>query len=151
MKRRGPVRSGAKSSVIYGDDTMGRIGKRVLAVPAGVEIKIDDGKIQVKGPKGTLTQEYLPAVKMKVEDQKFYALCETDGRKELALQGTYNALVKNMIVGVTAGFQKELDLIGIGYRASMQGKKLLIQAGYSHPVEFEPPPGIEFAVAGNTG
>lgn len=105
-------------------------------------------QIQVKGPKGTLTQEYLPAVKMKVEDQKFYALCETDGRKELALQGTYNALVKNMIVGVTAGFQKELDLIGIGYRASMQGKKLLIQAGYSHPVEFEPPPGIEFAVAG---
>jgi large subunit ribosomal protein L6 len=135
---------------------MGRIGRRVLAIPAEVEIKIDDGKIQVKGPKGTLTQEYLPVVKptivgkMKVEDQKFYVLCETDDRKALALQGTYNALVKNMIAGVTNGFQKELDLIGIGYRASMQGKKLQIQVGYSHPVEFEPAPGIEFAVAGNT-
>lgn len=129
---------------------MGRIGKRILAVPAGVEVKIDDGRVQVKGPKGTLTQEYLPVVKMKVEDHKFYSVCETDDRQVLALQGTYNALVKNMIVGVTAGFQKELDLIGIGYRAAMQGKKLVVQIGYSHPVEFDPPPGIEFEVKGNT-
>ena len=127
---------------------MGRIGKRILAIPAGVEIKILDGKIQVKGPKGALTQEYQPRVQMKIEENKFHTLCETDDRQTLALQGTYNALVKNMITGVTAGFEKNLELVGVGYRAQMQGKKLSLQIGFSHPVEFDPPEGIEFAVAG---
>ncbi len=127
---------------------MGRIGKRILTVPAGVEIKITGGKVQVKGPKGTLTQEYQPLVKMKIEDGKFYTLCESEGRRALALQGTYNALVRNMIAGVTEGFEKNLELVGVGYRAQMQGKKLSLQLGFSHPVEFDPPEGIEFAVAG---
>jgi large subunit ribosomal protein L6 len=127
---------------------MGRIGKRILSIPAGVEVKIIDGKIQVKGPKGTLMQAYQPLVQVKVEDGKFYTLCESTDRRALALQGTYNALVKNMIVGVTAGFEKNLELVGVGYRAQMQGKKLSLQIGFSHPVEFDPPEGIEFAVAG---
>jgi large subunit ribosomal protein L6 len=129
---------------------MGRIGKRALAVPAGVEIKVDDGQISVKGPKGSLTQAYRPAVQIKVENKQVLTVCDGNDRQAVALQGTYNALLKNMIAGVTAGFEKELDLVGVGYRAQMQGKKLQLQIGYSHPVEFEPPAGIEFAVAGNT-
>jgi large subunit ribosomal protein L6 len=129
---------------------MGRIGKRKLDIPAGVEVKIGDGQIQVKGPKGTLVQTIRPQVTLKVEDKKILTLCAGDERQALAMQGMYNALIKNMITGVTAGFQKDLDLVGVGYRAQMQGKKLTLQLGYSHPVEFEPPAGVEFTVQGNT-
>jgi large subunit ribosomal protein L6 len=129
---------------------MGRIGKRIIDIPAGVEVKISDGKIEVKGPKGTLVQEFLPMVEMTVADKKLQTLCQSPDRQAVALQGTYNALVKNMIAGVTTGFQKELDMVGVGYRAVMQGKKLQLQVGYSHPIEFEPPAGVEFAVDKNT-
>jgi large subunit ribosomal protein L6 len=129
---------------------MGRIGKRALTIPAGVEIKVDDGRIQVKGPKGTLVQELRPQVAVKVEGGSVLTVCQSDERLALAMQGMYNALIKNMITGVTAGFQKDLDLVGVGYRAQMQGKKLQLQLGYSHPIEFDPPAGVEFAVQGNT-
>jgi len=129
---------------------MGRIGKRQLVIPAGVEVKVAGGEIHVKGPKGTLVQTYVPAIEIKVAEGKVLTLCTADDTKTAALQGLYNSLIKNMIVGVTAGFQKELDLVGVGYRAAMQGKKLQIQVGYSHPVEIDPPVGIEFAVASNT-
>jgi large subunit ribosomal protein L6 len=113
-----------------------------------VEIKVQDGQVQVKGPKGTLVQAYRPAVQIKVADNKFTTVCEAGDRQELALTGTYNAIIKNMITGVTTGFEKDLEMIGVGYRAQLQGKKLLLQVGYSHPVEFEPPAGIEFVVTG---
>ncbi|MFA5113598.1 MAG: 50S ribosomal protein L6 [Candidatus Margulisiibacteriota bacterium] len=129
---------------------MGRIGKRALAIPAGVEVKIDNGQIQVKGPKGTLVQALRPQVAVKVEDKKLLTVCTTEERLAQAMQGMYNALIKNMFTGVTTGFQKDLDLVGVGYRAQMQGKKLQLQLGFSHPVEFEPPAGVEFAVQGNT-
>jgi len=129
---------------------MGRIGKRALEIPAGIEIKIEGGRITVKGPKGTLIQDCLPVVKMKVEDKKLFTTCESGERLAVALQGTYNALLKNMIAGVAGGFEKDLEMIGVGYRAQMQGKKLTLQAGFSHPVEFDPPEGIEFSVTGNT-
>lgn len=129
---------------------MGRIGKRALEIPAGVEVKIDNGQIQVKGPKGTLVQELRPQVAVKVEDKKLFTVCTSEERLAQAMQGMYNALIKNMFTGVTTGFQKDLDLVGVGYRAQMQGKKLQLQLGFSHPVEFEPPAGVEFAVQGNT-
>ncbi|MCU0640582.1 MAG: 50S ribosomal protein L6 [Candidatus Margulisbacteria bacterium] len=128
----------------------GRIGKRELAIPAGVEVKVSDGQVVVKGPKGTLTQALRPQVAVKVEGQKVLTVCATSERLAQAMQGLYNSLIKNMITGVTTGFQKDLDLVGVGYRAAMAGKKLQLQLGYSHPVEFEPPTGIEFSVQGNT-
>lgn len=129
---------------------MGRIGKRALVIPSGVDIKVIDGTIQVKGPKGTLIQAYDPKVSIKVESGKVMTLTAAADGESLAMQGLYNSLVKNMITGVTAGFEKDLEMVGVGYRAQMQGKKLSLSAGFSHPVEFDPPPGIEFAVTGNT-
>jgi len=129
---------------------MARIGKRTLIVPAGVEVKVTDGVISVKGPKGTLTQSYDHRVTVKVEAGKVTTLIGAADNESLALQGLYNSLLKNMIVGVTTGFEKDLEMVGVGYRAQMQGKTLQLQAGYSHLVEFVPPPGIEFVVTGNT-
>ncbi|MBN3032765.1 MAG: 50S ribosomal protein L6 [Candidatus Saganbacteria bacterium] len=127
---------------------MGRIGKRALAIPGGVDVKVTDGAIEVKGPKGVLKQAYDGRVAIKVEGGKVMTLTDGSDKESLSLQGLYNSLLKNMLTGVTAGFEKELEMIGVGYRAQMQGKKLLLLAGFSHPVEFEPPAGIEFAVAG---
>jgi large subunit ribosomal protein L6 len=129
---------------------MGRIGKRILTIPAGVEVKVADGVITVKGPKATLKQEYDHRVTLKVEAGQVTTLIAADDNESLALQGLYNSLLKNMITGVTAGFEKDLEMVGVGYRAQMQGKMLQLQAGYSHLVEFNPPPGIEFVVTGNT-
>ena len=129
---------------------MGRIGKRQLEVPAGVEIKIGPDTISAKGPKGSLTYPAHPAVKVKIEGKKATTLIEADDQKTLALQGLYNSLLQNMIVGVTVGWEKDLELSGVGYRALLQGKKLQLQIGYSHPVEIDPPAGISFEVTANT-
>jgi large subunit ribosomal protein L6 len=127
---------------------MGRIGKREIEVPPGVEVKVIDGTIQVKGPKGALTQEYRPVIKIEVKDGHVLTLCQSRDPKVLALQGLYNSLVKNMILGVTNGFEKKLEMVGVGYRAAKQGKNLQISIGYSHPVIVEPPAGIELEVEG---
>jgi large subunit ribosomal protein L6 len=149
MMKRAPKKWAAKSSVISGND-MGRIGKRTLIIPAGVEVTVRDGVITVKGPKATLKQSCDHRVTLKVEGGKAMTLIAGGDNESLALQGLYNSLLKNMIVGVTAGFEKDLEMVGVGYRAQMQGKTLQLQAGYSHLVEFVPPPGIEFVVTGNT-
>ncbi|MFH1386656.1 MAG: 50S ribosomal protein L6 [bacterium] len=129
---------------------MGRIGKRILAIPKGVEIKVADGEVQVKGPKGTLKLQVKPAVEIKVGEGVVSTLCQNNLSEAAALQGLYNSMIGNMITGVTVGFEKELDLMGVGYRAVLAGKKLQLQLGFSHPVEFDPPAGIEFAVVGAT-
>lgn len=129
---------------------MVRIGKRILEIPDGVEVKVEDGKVAVKGPKGVLIQSYNPAVSVKIDGNKVLTLCEARDPRSRALHGLYNSLIKNMLDGVTRGFEKTLELIGIGYRAAMQGKKLQIQIGYSHPVEVDPPEGISFEVEGAT-
>jgi large subunit ribosomal protein L6 len=129
---------------------MGRIGKRILEIPDKVEIKMLDGAVQVKGPKGLLVQKEDARVELKVDGKKLLTQCRSQDIQSLALQGTYNALLKNMITGVTVGFEKELELVGVGYRAQMQGKKLSLQVGYSQPVEYEQPEGIEITVTGNT-
>jgi len=127
---------------------MGRIGKRLLEIPKGVEVKVIDGTIQVKGPKGLLTQEYNHAIKIEVKDNKVTTLVQSKDPKVSALQGLYNSLVKNMMIGVTEGFEKKLEMVGVGYRAAKQGKNLQLQIGYSHPVIIEPPEGIELATEG---
>lgn len=127
---------------------MGRIGKRALAIPAGVEVKIEAGKITVKGPKGTLVQEFNPEVTVKVVDKNVLTICDSLEKRLRAQQGLYNSLIKNMMTGVTQGFEKQLELVGVGYRAQLQGKKLTFQIGYSHPVEINPPEGITFVVEG---
>jgi large subunit ribosomal protein L6 len=127
---------------------MGRIGKRILEIPKGVEIKVNDGTIVVKGPKGTLSQTYDHAIKVEVKDGKVQTVYAGKDPKVLALQGLYNSLVTNMITGVTTGFEKRLEMVGVGYRAAKEGKKLNISIGFSHPVVVDPPEGIEFAVEG---
>ncbi|MBU0629709.1 MAG: 50S ribosomal protein L6 [Candidatus Margulisbacteria bacterium] len=130
---------------------MGRIGKRILEVPKGVEIKLaPDGTISAKGPKGTIAFVMKPVVKVEIDNGKLTTVLASTDRQALAIQGLYNSMIENMITGVTKGFEKELDLVGVGYRATMAGKKLQLQLGYSHPVEFEPPQGIDFEVQGGT-
>jgi large subunit ribosomal protein L6 len=129
---------------------MARIGKRILDLPKGVEIKAQDGVITVKGPKGTLLQAYRPEVKVVIDGAKISTVCEGNDSKARSLHGLYNSLLKNMLVGVTIGFQKDLELIGVGYRAQLQGKKLQLSLGFSHPVEVDPPEGVSFEVEGQT-
>jgi len=127
---------------------MGRIGKRLLTVPKGVEVSIEDSTVSVKGPKGSLKQAYIPTIKIRVEDGNVVTLCESEDSKAKALHGLYNSLIKNMIEGVTNGFQKDLEMIGVGYRATLQGKNLQLALGYSHPILIEPPDGIVFELEG---
>ncbi|MBU1026862.1 MAG: 50S ribosomal protein L6 [Candidatus Margulisbacteria bacterium] len=127
---------------------MGRIGKRLLEIPKGVEVKVVDGTIQVKGSKGSLIQQYKQLVKIEVADGKVKMACQSKDPKILALQGLYNSLVNNMIIGVTQGFEKRLEMVGVGYRAAKQGKGLQISIGFSHPVIVDAPDGIELSVEG---
>ena len=129
---------------------MGRIGKRILNIPKGVEIKVEGDTVMVKGPKGSLTQVLRPEVKILIEGDKVSTVCGSSEAKARALHGLYNSLLKNMLDGVTLGFQKELELVGVGYRAQLQGKKLSLSLGFSHPVEVDPPAGIIFEVEGQT-
>jgi large subunit ribosomal protein L6 len=127
---------------------MGRIGKRIIEVPKGVEVKVEGGKVIVKGPKGSLTQEYNLLIKIEAKDNKVQTICESKDPKRLAMQGLYNSIIKNMIDGVTKGFEKSLEMIGVGYRAAKQGKTLQISIGFSHPVVIDPPEGIELQTEG---
>ncbi|HVN67238.1 MAG TPA: 50S ribosomal protein L6 [Candidatus Sulfotelmatobacter sp.] len=129
---------------------MARIGKKILTIPAGVEIKVEGGRVTVKGAKATLTQTIDPVILVKIDGGKVTTVYTGDDKQGLSLQGTYNSLINNMIQGVTKGFEKTLDLVGVGYRAALAGKKLSLQLGYSHPVEVDPPAGVTFEVAGGT-
>src|SRR3989339_155775 len=129
---------------------MARIGNRAIEVPKGVEVKIDKGMVTVKGAKNSLSLSHLPAVTVALDQGKIVTSCQSNDQLSRSLQGLYNSLLNNMILGVTKGFEKELDLVGVGYRAQLQGKKLQLSLGYSHPIEYDPPTGIEFEVAGGT-
>ncbi len=116
---------------------MSRIGNAPISVPGNVEISIDAANVvTVKGPKGTLKQEVNPDITIKLEDGTLTVARPTDQGRHKALHGLYRSLINNMIVGVTEGFVKELELIGVGYRASNKGNLLEIQVGYSHPIMF---------------
>ena len=126
---------------------MSRIGRMPVAVPAGVEVKVADGNlVTVKGPKGTLTQQLCTAMTIKQDGAELHVTRPNDEKENRALHGLTRALLHNMIVGVTEGYKKELDINGVGYRAAKEGKKLVLTIGYSHPVEVEEIDGITIDV-----
>ena len=121
---------------------MSRIGRQPVPVPAGVEVKIDGSRLWLKGPKGQLERELHREMLVKYEGGQLLVERPSDNKQHRSLHGLTRTLVNNMVVGVTEGFQKNLELVGVGYRASMQGKKLVMSMGYSHPVEIEPEEGL---------
>ena len=129
---------------------MSRIGNKVITVPAGVEVNIVDNFATVKGPKGELKQQFDKDMTFNIEGSEITVVRPSDSKRHRTVHGTTRAILANMIEGVSAGFKKELELIGVGYRAQMQGKKLVLSVGYSHPVEFEEIDGITLGVEGNT-
>lgn len=129
---------------------MSRIGKKPVVIPAGVEVKIEGHKVTVKGPKGTLSREFHSDIAIKVEDNHLLVERPSDNRTHRALHGTTRSLIANMVEGVSAGFTKTLELVGVGYRASKKGNNVVLNIGYSHPVEIEPLSGIELDVPTQT-
>ena len=128
---------------------MSRIGKLPVVVPAGVEVKIGEGNLlTVKGPKGTLERKLSADMNIAMEDGQIVVTRPSDLKKHRALHGLTRTLIHNMIVGVTEGYEKALEINGVGYRAAKSGKKLTLTLGYSHPVEMEDPAGIESIVKG---
>jgi len=127
-----------------------RIGNKIVVRPAGVEIKQDGNDITVKGPKGELTRTFSSDITMNIEGNEVTFTRPNDSKEMKTIHGTTRANFNNMVVGVSEGFQKALELIGVGYRAQLQGKKLVLNVGYSHPVEIEAPAGIEIEVPSNT-
>ena len=128
---------------------MSRIGRMPIAVPAGVTVEIaENNKVTVKGPKGTL-ERVLPAeMDIKMEGSEIVVSRPNDLKKMKSLHGLTRTLIHNMVIGVTEGYEKKLEINGVGYRAQKQGKKLVLALGYSHPVEMEDPEGIETTVDG---
>ncbi|XXJ19164.1 50S ribosomal protein L6 [Desulfovibrio caledoniensis] len=127
---------------------MSRIGKNPIDIPSGVEVSVGASEIQVKGPKGTLATPVDPAVAYKIEDGKVYVSRVDDSRQARGQHGLRRTLLANCVDGVTKGFTKTLEVIGVGYKVSVQGKKVVLAVGYSHPVEFDLPAGLEAKVEG---
>ena len=125
---------------------MSRIGNKPIAIPEGVEVKIDGNVVTVKGPKGTMTKEMHKDMKIEVKDNTVTVARPDDLKENRSLHGLTRTLINNMILGVTNEFSKTLEVNGVGYRAQKQGKKLVLNLGYSHPVEMEEPEGIKFEV-----
>nr|WP_216365765.1 50S ribosomal protein L6 [Enterococcus cecorum] len=127
-----------------------RIGNKVVVLPQGVEVKQNGNEITVKGPKGELTRTFSEDIKMNIEGNEVTFTRPNDSKEMKTIHGTTRAIFHNMVVGVSEGFQKALELIGVGYRAQLQGSKLVLNVGYSHPVEITAPAGITFEVPSNT-
>ena len=125
---------------------MSRIGRMPITVPAGVDVKIDGTTVTVKGPKGTLTQEIHPDMIIEREGAELLVKRPSEQKEHKALHGLTRSLLNNMVIGVTEGFKKELEINGVGYRAQKQGKKLVLILGYSHPVEMDEIDGITIDV-----
>ena len=130
---------------------MSRIGRLPIAVPAGVTVTIAaDNTVTVKGPKGELNQKINKDITVKQEGANVIVERKNDSKEQRAMHGLYRSLINNMVVGVTTGFQKSLELVGVGYRAKAEGKKLEINIGFSHPVIFDAPANIAFATPAPT-
>jgi large subunit ribosomal protein L6 len=125
---------------------MSRVGSAPITVPSGVEVTVTDGAVEVKGPKGDLSQTIDPRITISVDDGVVTLTRSDEERQSRALHGLSRALVNNMVIGVTEGYVKELQAVGVGYRAILRGSTLELQVGFSHPVTIEAPEGIEFEV-----
>lgn len=130
---------------------MSRIGKSPVTIPSGVEVKVDGNLITVKGPKGVLTQEFDSCVGITVEDGTVTFTRESDAPSHRSKHGLYRSLVNNMVIGVSEGFKKELEIVGVGYRANANGQKLELALGYSHPYVFELPSEIKVSALSEKG
>ena len=128
---------------------MSRIGKQILDIPENVEVKFDNGDFSVKGPKGELSKVFRNEIEVIIKDNKVEFKKRAENRLSKGLWGTYASHAKNMIEGVTKGFEKKLEVNGVGYRAEMQGDKIQLKVGFSHPVLIEVPKGISVSVADN--
>lgn len=130
---------------------MSRVGKKLIEVPASVTVTVsEDNTVTVKGPKGELTRQFNQDMKFEQEGNIITVVRPSDSKEHRTIHGTTRALLANMVTGVSEGFTRSLELIGVGYRASMQGNKLVLNVGYSHPVEFTPEAGLEVEVPSNT-
>ncbi|MFD0615873.1 MULTISPECIES: 50S ribosomal protein L6 [Paenibacillus] len=129
---------------------MSRIGRKPITVPSGVTVTLDNSNITVKGPKGTLTREVHKDMTVSVEENVITIVRPSDNKLHRSLHGTTRSVISNMVSGVTEGFSKNLELVGVGYRANKSGDKVVLNVGYSHPVEITPEAGIEFEVPSNT-
>lgn len=128
---------------------MSRIGLKPIDIPSGVEVKLSDGNlVEVKGPKGTLEEQLDKMMEIKIENNQVLVNRPNETKRNKSLHGLTRTLIFNMIEGVTNGYSKKLEIIGTGYRAQKQGKKLVLNLGYSHPIEMEDPQGIEVEVPG---
>lgn len=129
---------------------MSRIGRKPIAVPSGTTVALEGEAVVVKGPKGRLETPMVPGIDVSVEGGNVVVTRQNDQKQTRAFHGLIRALVANMVTGVSTGFKKDLEIVGVGYRAQMQGKKLILNLGYSNPVEFEAPEGVEIAAEGPT-
>ena len=127
---------------------MSRIGNRIIKIPEGVTVENNDNVITVKGPKGTLSRKLSENIKMELKDNELTLTIDNEAHK--AMHGTMNALISNMVTGVTEGYERGLEIVGVGYRFNVRGDKLVINAGYSHPVEMDIPEGITVEAKDNT-
>jgi len=129
---------------------MSRIGRKPIAIPSGVDVTLNGNVITVKGPKGTLTRELHKDMKVVVDGGNVSVERPSDDKLHRSLHGTTRSVIANMVSGVTEGFSKSLELVGVGYRVNKQGDKIVLNVGYSHPVEIVPDKGIEFEVPSQT-
>jgi len=124
---------------------MSKIGKKIIPLAKGVEVKYQAPLLRVKGPKGELTLELRSEVALEISGDQIKVKATQDTRQADSLHGTYRSLIKNMIIGVSQGYEKRLEMVGVGYRAELKGKALAIQAGFSHPIAYPIPAGIEIS------
>ncbi len=125
---------------------MSRIGKQPIVVPSGVDVTVDGSNVAVKGPRGELAQSFHPAMRIVMEDATLRVERPSDEREHRSLHGLTRSLIANMVEGVTNGYEKRLEIVGVGYRATLKGSDLELALGFSHPVAVPAPPGIEFEV-----
>ena len=129
---------------------MSRIGKQPITIPSGVTVAVDGSTVRVKGPKGEMVQSFRPEMKIQMADGQLTVERPTDAKQDRALHGLTRALLSNMVEGVTTGYRKALELVGVGYKAEKKGSKLVLTVGYSHPVEFEEAPGLKISTPAPT-
>lgn len=125
---------------------MSRIGRMPIELPENVKVQIDGVKVSVSGAKGSLEQSFHPDMKIELDDDTLHVKRPSDTQEHRSLHGLTRALLNNMVTGVTDGFERRLQIEGVGYRAEVSGGKLVLQVGFSHPIEFDPPGGVSFAV-----
>ncbi|MDQ1335944.1 MAG: large subunit ribosomal protein [Thermodesulfobacteriota bacterium] len=125
---------------------MSRIGKRPISIPANVDVTVDGDRVRVKGPKGVLERSVHPKISIELDGNALRVTTNDESREARSLHGLFGALVSNMVEGVTKGFQKGLEIVGVGYRAELKGRTAVFSLGYSHPIHFDLPEGIDAAV-----